>query len=250
MAQIKDQGVCLRRQDYSETSQIVTMFTVGHGKVRALAKGSRRSHGAFGGGLDLFSLGTLIFTPGRGESGLATLTGFDLQENFSGLRQRLVNLHCAEYAAGLMADFTEEMDPHENLYGAYFSSLGEWSMTETPEKTLVRFELRLFSEIGLAPVWDRCTVCQRDLSTSPRLGFCARHGGIVCGQCMAQHSVTRTIRREVLSIFQKPGALETISPTLGAEAHELLAWYAVELSGQKKPIVDFLNGLLRKVPAS
>ncbi|MBM4027044.1 MAG: DNA repair protein RecO, partial [Planctomycetes bacterium] len=38
----KDQAICLRTVDYSETSQVVTLFARQAGKVRAIAKGSKR----------------------------------------------------------------------------------------------------------------------------------------------------------------------------------------------------------------
>jgi DNA repair protein RecO (recombination protein O) len=39
--QIKDTAICLRMVNYSETSQVVTLFTRDSGKVAAMAKGSR-----------------------------------------------------------------------------------------------------------------------------------------------------------------------------------------------------------------
>ena len=39
----KDQAVCLRKADYSETSQVVTLFTRSHGKIPAMAKGAKRA---------------------------------------------------------------------------------------------------------------------------------------------------------------------------------------------------------------
>ena len=38
----KDRAICVRVADYSETSQVVTLFARLSGKVRAIAKGSKR----------------------------------------------------------------------------------------------------------------------------------------------------------------------------------------------------------------
>jgi DNA repair protein RecO (recombination protein O) len=246
MQEIKDQAVCLRRQNYSETSQIVTLFTQSHGKIRAMAKGARRTKSKFSGGVDLLSVGNVIFLPSRTESGLATLVEFDLMGDFSGLRRRLIPLHCAEYAASLLADFTEEADPHEDLYLAFVSSINEWQSTETPEKTLVRFELTLFREIGLAPVWHCCSLCKGPVSSSPRLSFHTKQGGILCTNCSAKLSPVKMVSHEVLKVFQNPEILDIASRDTGIEAHEILTNYAMEILGRKKPIMSFLDQLLKK----
>ncbi|MCH7814056.1 MAG: recombination protein O N-terminal domain-containing protein, partial [Planctomycetes bacterium] len=43
MSFISERAVVLRRVDYSETSQVLVLLTRGHGKVRAIAKGIKRS---------------------------------------------------------------------------------------------------------------------------------------------------------------------------------------------------------------
>jgi DNA repair protein RecO (recombination protein O) len=244
--EIKDEAVCVRRQNYSESSQIVTLFSRAHGKIRAMAKGSRRSRGRFGGGLDLLSIGTILFLPPRGDSGLATLVEFELEHDDAELRRRLIPLHCAEYAASLLADFTEEMDPHETLYTALIDSLKAWRGGESPEKALIRFELTLFTEIGLGPVWDACSRCKGSLSTSPRVSFHTRQGGMLCGRCSSAMGQTHPVSFEALKVLANPANSEAADREVWIEAHELLTWYATEILGRKSPIMRFLSQLLRK----
>ena len=59
--QIKDTAICLRAVNYSETSQVVTLFTRDHGKVAAMARGSRRTKSSFDGSIEVFSLGEAMF---------------------------------------------------------------------------------------------------------------------------------------------------------------------------------------------
>ncbi|MFQ6036643.1 MAG: DNA repair protein RecO, partial [Sedimentisphaerales bacterium] len=54
---IKDTAICIRAVDYSETSQIVTFFTRATGKIRAIAKGSKRPKSAFDGPIEILSFG-------------------------------------------------------------------------------------------------------------------------------------------------------------------------------------------------
>jgi len=48
----RDQGVVLRTIKLGEADRIVTIFTQGHGKVRAVAKGIRKTGSRFGARLE------------------------------------------------------------------------------------------------------------------------------------------------------------------------------------------------------
>ncbi len=245
-ATIKDQAVCLRRKDYSETSQLVTLFARASGKIRAIAKGSRRSKGRFGGGIELLSAGRILFIPAKGESSLATLSEFELQESFSGFRHRLLNLYCAQYAADLLAEFTEDQDPHEILYEAFYQTLSELERTEVPVKILVSFEAALLREIGLTPQWHRCCQCTRELPPNQRLYFSSSQGGMLCRDCEPHVQEKRFVEPEVIKALQNIQALETADSRVVVEAHEVLSYHQRELLGKQTNIMKFVNPLLRQ----
>ncbi len=112
MTAFKDQAVCIGARNYSETSQIVTLFGRSTGCIRAIAKGSRRRRAKFGGGIDLLTAGDVVVFAARTASSLAILSEFELTEPFTGLRKQMLNLYCAQYAAEMIAEFTEDFDPH------------------------------------------------------------------------------------------------------------------------------------------
>ena len=64
MPRFKDQAICIRHIDWSETSQIVALLTEQLGIIRAVAKGSRRtSPGSvqrYSGGVELLTLGQAV----------------------------------------------------------------------------------------------------------------------------------------------------------------------------------------------
>ena len=69
----KDTAICVRTTDFSETSQILTLFTRAAGKISAIAKGSKRPKSAFDGPVEVFSYGRIVFSDSTKEK-LATLT--------------------------------------------------------------------------------------------------------------------------------------------------------------------------------
>src|SRR5580700_7895306 len=96
MPLLQDRCICLRKLEYSETSQILTLFAREHGLQRLIAKGAHRKTKAgaskFGGGVDLLEVGGAVFTH-RPERELATLTEWDLREGHPELRRSLRGIY-------------------------------------------------------------------------------------------------------------------------------------------------------------
>jgi DNA repair protein RecO (recombination protein O) len=67
MRQFRTQAIILNRTDYGEADRIITFLTPDHGKVRAIAKGVRRSTSKLSGGIELFSVSDLSFIIGKSE---------------------------------------------------------------------------------------------------------------------------------------------------------------------------------------
>ena len=114
MALARDRCICLRKVEYSETSQILTLFGREHGLLRLIAKGAHRRTKAgaskFDGGLDLLDLGDAVFSL-RLEKDLATLTEWSLRDGHLELRQNLRALYLGQYAAELCSLLVEEQPP-------------------------------------------------------------------------------------------------------------------------------------------
>src|SRR4030095_9848436 len=99
-----DRCICLRKVEYSETSQILTLLSREHGLLRVIAKGAHRTTKAgsskFGGGIDLLDLADAVFTHAP-EKELATLTEWHLREGHLEFRSSLRGMYLAQYAAEL-----------------------------------------------------------------------------------------------------------------------------------------------------
>ena len=65
MSLYRDRGVVLRTYKLGEADRIVVMLTPGHGKVRAVAKGVRRTKSRIGGRLEPLSHVELLMYEGR-----------------------------------------------------------------------------------------------------------------------------------------------------------------------------------------
>jgi len=180
-----DRCICLRKVEYSETSQILTLFGREHGLLRVIAKGAHRTtkQGAskFGGGIDLLDLGQAVFTLDL-EKQLGTLTEWTLQDGHLGLRRNLRSLYLGQYAAELVSMLIEEHDPHPDLFDRLDQTLLDLQ-TPRSEETFLAFELDLLRETGYLAELSNCASCHALLGDRELAYFSPNRGGVVCRNC-------------------------------------------------------------------
>ncbi len=185
----RDRAVCLRAVDYSETSQVVTLFARLSGKIRAIAKGSKRPKSAFDGPLEPLSFGEMVFSD-SGREKLAILTEFQQQPVRGELRRNLFALNSVLLAAELLDALTEEHDPHVVLFDHFHQLLQDIEEgTSGPERgdilvRLILLQLVLLNEVGLRPVLNACANCRKSTVTSwHEVYFSASASGLICRDC-------------------------------------------------------------------
>ncbi|MGA2581890.1 MAG: DNA repair protein RecO [Tepidisphaeraceae bacterium] len=188
MPLVVDRSICLRKLEFSETSQILTLFSQHHGLVPVIAKGAHRRTKAgaskFDGGVDLLDVGQAIFTKDSSKE-LATLTEWKLEEGHLELRHDLRGMHLGLYAAELVSVFIEEHDPHEVIFSRFLEVLGQLGGPRKEEEFLA-FELDLLREAGYVPELHQCVHC--GAGTEHLVYFSVSAGGAVCRQCRARVS--------------------------------------------------------------
>jgi DNA repair protein RecO (recombination protein O) len=185
----KDFAICIQASDFSETSQVLTFFARQSGKIRCIAKGSKRQKSAYDGPVEIFAYGNIVFTSSS-EDKLATLTEFQQQKPFSALAKNLPALNSAMFAVELLNKFTKDYDPHPQLFDAFLQFLQ--NINEIPDARyaslsfLILFQLSLLKEIGLQPVLDKCVNCKTSCAppnTSHELYFSSSANGLICKDC-------------------------------------------------------------------
>jgi DNA repair protein RecO (recombination protein O) len=178
-------AICLRKTEYSETSQILTLLTRDQGIIRAIAKGAHRRTKAgasrFDGGIDILDLGDAVFTADTSRE-LAILTDWKLQDGHLGLRKNLRSLYLAIYAADLVSTLLEEHDPHSEVCDMLQKILVDLA-TPSLEETFLAFQLDLLQEAGFTPEFGICVNCSKPISDRDDVYFSPSRGGVVCRNC-------------------------------------------------------------------
>jgi DNA repair protein RecO (recombination protein O) len=179
------EAIVLRRTDYGEADRILTLFTPKSGKVRAIAKGVRRTTSRLAGHLEPFTRTQLLLATGRE---LDIVTQAEACERLDHLRDDLWHATGAWYAAELVDRFLQDADPHPRLYQLFTQTLrrldeGAANPAESRGWLALRyFELHLLGELGYRPALHQCAGCDTPL-TPMENGYSAELGGALCPQC-------------------------------------------------------------------
>ena len=179
----RTEGICLRRIDYSDTSQVATFLTPDAGRLSFLAKGvTRAPKRGVRCGFDLLGRYELIYTQRRTGS-LLNLTQRHLLESFRGVRESLERIVCGYYAAELILNFTPEAQPCPQLHELCLQSMRRFERGQSLGLSVLLLEAGTLEEYGSCPRFDVCVECDRKLRPTGRLLFSPRHGGPLCVSC-------------------------------------------------------------------
>ncbi len=217
MSSISDAAVVLSRLDYSETSQVLVLFTHAHGKVRVMGKGLKKSTKTrFAAGIDILDIGHLTISARhvRTEQ-LSNLIEWKQTRNLSGLRETLPRLYAAQYIAEITARLTEDWDPHETLFLALTYALEAIADADLALLPVVAYQKQLLQEIGSYPRFDLCLSCQRADHLSH---FSSFEGGMICQYCQSkQVEKKRILPATLAALLDQPteqtcaGAFKTLN---------------------------------------
>ncbi|HET8642191.1 MAG TPA: DNA repair protein RecO [Pseudonocardiaceae bacterium] len=190
MSLYRDTGIVLRVHKLGEADRIVTLLTQRHGKVRAVAKGVRRTTSRFGARVEPFGHVDLQLYQGRS---LDIITQVQTVDAFGA---RLVGDY-PRYTVGCAVLETadrlasEEGEPALRLYLLVVGALRALvELRRDPHLVLDAFLLRSMSHAGWAPAINECARCG---TPGPHRAFSVPAGGAVCNGCRPAGSATPSV---------------------------------------------------------
>lgn len=180
----RDEAVVLRTHKLGEADRIITLLSRDHGKVRAVARGVRRTSSKFGGRLEPFSHVDLQFATGRTLDVITqavTLHAYaaPLGEDYRRYTVGQVMIETADRLVG------EEGQPTVRQYRLLVGALqaltaGTSDGPRAPEVIMDSYLLRAAALAGYAPSLVDCARCGE---AGPHGGFSPQLGGVVCVNC-------------------------------------------------------------------
>ena len=174
MNSYREAAVVLRTYKLREADRIVVFCTKGHGKVRAVAKGVRKTKSKFGSRLEPGSHVVVQIAEGRGD--LDIVSQAELVETNRVIREDLERWNRAAAILEAVDHVSQEGQDSPQLYEMAIGGLRAAAHWDTP-LVVPGFFLKLLAFEGVGLVVDECTECgsTEDLVTIDLLG-----GGVRC----------------------------------------------------------------------
>jgi DNA repair protein RecO (recombination protein O) len=221
----RDSGVVLRTIKLGEADRIVSLVTAAHGKVRAVAKGVRKTKSKFGARLEPASHANLLLYEGRQ---LDIVTQADAVEIFRNIRDDLDRLAKAEAVLEVVDQVAQERESDERLYRMVVGALRALDDRNSP-LLVPAFFWKLLAHEGVQPLLDECARCG---ATEGLVAFDLVEGGILCRSCRgggvplsapAADLLRRTLGGDLVACLAEPVSVATRElehlATAAMEAH-------------------------------
>jgi DNA repair protein RecO (recombination protein O) len=175
----RDEGIVLRTIKLGEADRIVTIFTQGHGKIRAVAKGIRKTTSKFGARLEPTSRVALQCYRGRE---LDVVTQAETLEANRVLREEYGLLTHAVPMLEAIDQVAQEREPNPAAYRMLTGALRTLAERRSPMVTPAFF-WKLLSLEGFHPMLDGCARCATETDAGELVAFDLDEGGALCRAC-------------------------------------------------------------------
>jgi DNA repair protein RecO (recombination protein O) len=175
---IKVEGIVAKTTSFGEGDKIVTLITDRYGKVRAMAKGARRTRSKLIAGTQLFCHGEFLLFKGRT---WYYIDQVDVINTFYRIRNDLMRLCYGTYLMELISEIVQSEQPAGRLFGLVINALDILCDDRANPELIIRAaEIKALDYAGYRPQLDRCADCGK---AEAGLFFSPSSGGIVCSDC-------------------------------------------------------------------
>jgi DNA repair protein RecO (recombination protein O) len=179
MTLFRDRGMVLRTIRLGEADRIVTLMTEQHGKVRAVAKGVRRTKSKFGSRLEPLSHVALLGWQGRGD--LDMINQVEVIDTFRTVREDLDRMAAAMSMLEVVDQIGQERHGNPRLYEMLVGAMAALAERDSP-MVAPAFFLKVLALEGSAPVLDVCVSCGQE-DSGLLVAFDLTEGGVLCRSC-------------------------------------------------------------------
>lgn len=222
------EAIILKRTKLGEADRILTLYTPEFGKIKAVAKGSRRPGSKLGGHVELLTHSQMMLARGRN---FDIVTQTQTINSFLPLKNDLWRATWGLYASELVDSFTEERLENRPVFTLLLNTFNWLCEASDGELVLRYFELHLLHYLGYRPQLRQCVGC--NLPLKPVSNFFSSHqGGVLCPECSLQEPAARPLSVNALKVLRLWQNCDysiarriKISPELSSELEQVMREY-------------------------
>ena len=176
----RDEGIVLRTQKLGEADRIITILTRRNGRIRAVARGVRKTSSRIGARLEPFNHVDVQLYEGKSLDNVSQVETIDpiggkIAGDYAKWTAGTVMLETAERLT------SEEREPTVQQYALLVSGLRSMAGDEhAPTLILDAYLLRSLAVAGFSPSFDECARCGQP---GPHKAFNIQAGGMMCPAC-------------------------------------------------------------------
>lgn len=183
MSTYRDSGVVLRTYKLGESDRIVVLFTEEHGKVRAVAKGVRKTRSRLGSRLEPMSHVSVLLYKGRE---LDIVNQVESVDSAVTLRGDLDKMTQGLAMCEAVDQMTPDREPAAHIYNMLVRALYTLGGSGSP-LVLAAFYWKLLASEGLQPELHSCVGCGEEADF---VAFDMVEGGVQCRSCRTGRSIS------------------------------------------------------------
>lgn len=217
MALYRDRGIVLRTYKLGEADRIVSIITEERGKIRAVAKGVRKTKSRFGGRLEPTGNLSLQMYEGRGD--LDIVTQAESVEAYRNVRSDLDRLSKAIVLLEAVDHLSHEHSPAPHLYRMLAGALRTLDERDSP-LLVPAFLLKLLVAEGFGPGLDECVVGGAADADLDLVAFDIDRNSVVC----VEHRRGLPVSEEALAVMRAVlggGLKDVLDVGEGPVSHEV-----------------------------
>jgi DNA repair protein RecO (recombination protein O) len=223
VALYRDEAVVLRSYKLGEADRIVVLYGRAKGKVRAVAKGVRRTRSKFGSRLEPGSMVRLQLYEGRN---LDIVTQAERVAPLASLRADLDRYGRASILLETVDQTTSEREPDPALYRLLTGALTE--LDRTGNRLIVpAFAAKLLALEGVRPMVEACVSCG---SEEGLVAIALHEGGVLCRNCRRGLPISEAARVALSLVFD--GRVRHVLDTTPVEVTQELETLAARMIEQ------------------
>ncbi len=216
---LRSRAIIIKNADYREGDKLVTLFSEHEGKMRVIARGTKKPRSSLRACVQPFCHSSLYFSRGKG---IDLITQGKLLEFYGDTRE---DFERSLYALYLMELLDKSLMEGVAIPSLYYCTLEVLSCLNHYgyNPLLIRyFEMNLLKNLGYSPLLHRCVLCGR--KDDLRL-FSLAEGGMLCCACGYQVSGVISLNKETIALAgllgkSRPITLERVRASKIAQ-HEL-----------------------------
>lgn len=192
-----DVGVVLRTYKLGESDRIIVIHTLENGKVRAVAKGVRKTRSKFGARLEPMSHVKLLLYRGRE---LDIVSQAEAIEPLSPMLSSLDRASQGLAALEAVDQLSLEREPNPALYKSLVGVLRTIADKPAP-LNIPAFYWKLLAREGFQPELYGCIRCGETEPDTQMVAFDLNEGGVLCRSCRSGQAISAdalTLLRDIL----------------------------------------------------